>query len=579
MSPVQPLHLSDAYKLSHKGFMDAGTEYIYSNFTPRTLKHFPVPASKRDDAAVLFGLQYFIKKVLIESWNEGFFKLPKETVIKKFKRRCDTYLGKDSVSMSHFEDLHDLGFLPILIKALPEGSLVPSKVPFLTITNTDPKFAWLTNYLETVLSCSLWKPCYTATLVREYKKLVNKYADETVGNRNHTVFSLHGFEFRGMSGVEDAAISGAGLLLSSYGTDTIVSIDLLEDYYNADAEKELVACSIPASEHSCASLGTSMDGELEFFRRCITEFYPRGLVSLVSDTYDLFQVLSEFTVRLKDDILNRQPNELGLAKTIFRPDSGNPVDIICGIDIPEMANGGSIKDTIEEAADYFVEKLTKETGHGERGANHLTEYFKWNGKVYILIIDVEWNRHDKIYYYIDGYNVKRCEETILTPEQKGAVECLWDVFGGTISDKGYKVLHERVGLVYGDSCTYSVIESVLERLKRKGFASNNIVFGIGSYSMTYATRDSIGGAQKATWAQVRSTGYDLFKTPKTDVGGMKKSAKGLLRVDKIDGVYTLRDQCTPEEEAGGELRPVFRDGKLLIDDTLSNIRARVAESL
>lgn len=143
-----------------------------------------------------------------------------------------------------------------------------------------------------------------------------------------------------------------------------------------------------------------------------------------------------------------------------------------------------------------------------------------------------------------------------------------------MSDKGYRILNERVGLIYGDSCNYEIINGILTGLKNKGFASSNIVFGVGSFSMNYATRDSLGMAQKATWAQVAGKGFELYKDPKTD-SGMKKSAKGLLRVDLVDGIYTLKDCCTPEEEKGGELKEVFRDGKLLINWTLAEIRARV----
>lgn len=503
MNKINVLNCADAYKLSHRGFMDPKTEIIYSNLTPRTSKHFPIKRDEKNDVAVFFGLQYFVKDYLIREWNESFFSKPKSEVIRRFKRRTDTFLGQDSVSMDHFEELHDLGYLPIVIKALPEGSLVPMKVPFLTIKNTHPKFAWLTNYLETILSCEIWKACYTATLTREYRKLVDKYADETVGNRNHTNFSLHGFEFRGMSGRHDAALSGAGLLLNSWGTDTIVAIDLLEEFYNADAENEPIAFSVPASEHAVTSLGTSVDSELDFFKKAITKDYPTGIVSLVSDTFDFFKVITEFTVILKEDILNRIPNKTGLAKVVFRPDSGDPIDIVCG---DPNATPGS-------------------------------------------------------------------------PEYKGAIECLWDVFGGTTSEKGYRILHERVGLIYGDSCNYAIISGILESLKKKGFASSNIVFGVGSYSMNLATRDSLGIAQKATWAQVDGKGYDLFKTPKTDGDGMKKSAKGLLRVDIVNGKYILKDCCTLEEELGGELKEVFRNGKLLIDHTLQEIRNRVSEKI
>ena len=149
------LTATDSYKLSHRGFMPENTEYIYSNMTPRSTKYFPVPEPYFDGKAVFFGLQFFIKEFLIEEWNREFFFKPKSEVIARFKRRTDTYLGKDSVSMDHFEELHDLGYLPISIKALPEGAAVPMKVPFFTIINTNTHFAWLTNYLETVVSCEI----------------------------------------------------------------------------------------------------------------------------------------------------------------------------------------------------------------------------------------------------------------------------------------------------------------------------------------------------------------------------------------------------------------------------------------
>lgn len=495
---INPLTSLDSYKLSHHKFTSSGTEYIYSNLTPRTCKYLPVLKEFYDNKAVFFGLQAFIKDVLIREWNENFFNHPKEEVIKKFKRRTDNYLGKDSVDMQMFEDLHDLGFLPIKIKALPEGARVDLKVPFLTIINTDPRFAWLTNFLETILSCEIWKPTTTATITYEIRKMINAFAMETVGNIEGTQFQMHGFEFRGMSGRHDAARSGAGLLLNSCGTDSIVAIDFLEEFYNADCEKEFIAASVPASEHSVSSLGSSLVGELEFFRKAITEYYPTGIVSLVADTYDFFRVVTEFAQDLKEDILARKVNEIGLAKVVFRPDSGDPVKIVCGD--PDAKEG--------------------------------------------------------------------------SPQYKGAIGCLWDIFGGTVSEQGYKILHPSVGLIYGDSMTAEIIYNILKTLKDKGFASTNIVFGVGSMSMNMLTRDCLGIAQKATWAQVDGIGYPLFKDPLTD-DGMKKSAKGLLRVDKIGENYVLKDQCTKKEEEGGELEVVFENGKLLRDQSLTEIRNRL----
>jgi nicotinamide phosphoribosyltransferase len=254
---------------------------------------------------------------------------------------------------------------------------------------------------------------------------------------------------------------------------------------------------------------------------------------LVSDTYDYFKVITEYASILKEDILNRIPNELGLAKVVFRPDSGDPVKIVCGYTEDEIIR--------EDGKFYEKVKLQSE------GPN--------NNPVLIETKGVE-----------------------LTENQvKGSIECLWDIFGGTVSDKGYKMLNERLGLIYGDSITQQRAFDILNKLKDKGFASNNIVFGVGSYTLNLLSRDCLGMAIKATWAQVDGVGYDIYKDPVTD-DGLKKSAKGLLRVDLINGEYVLKDQCTREEEEGGELQVVFCDGQLTKDWTLAQIRERVSKN-
>ncbi len=576
MNLSHPPAQADAYKLSHKGFLPNDLEYQYSNLTARSAKHLNIIKEMYDDKVVFFGLQRALKKIT-NDWNTSFFSRPKAEVIARFKRRIDTYLGAGSVSMAHFEELHDLGYLPISVKALPEGARVNLRVPLFTLINTHPRFAWLTNYLETVISCETWKPITTATISFEIRKLLTRYAIETTGSAAGVEVSAHGFEFRGMSGVEDASISGAGHLLSFWGTDSTVAIDTLEDYYGANAEKELIACSVPASEHMVTSLGIALGDELSFFRKAITKDYPIGIVSLVSDTLDFFKVITEYATALKDDILARKSNALGLSKVVFRPDSGNPADIVCGIAVDEIKNGKYVTN-LETAANVMMERIEErereDTPHGECGDGNPFGYFRYEGKVYKLTLDIEWNRHDKQYYYIDGVKIASCEEVVLTPEQKGAVECLWDIFGGTVSPTGYRALNACTGLIYGDGINIHTIREICERLKAKGFASVNCLYGIGSYTFQLISRDSLGIAIKGTWAQVGGKDYELFKAPKTD-SGLKNSARGLLRVDKAGDNYVLRDSVTREEEAGGELREVYRNSKMLIETTLEEMRARV----
>ena len=159
-------------------------------------------------------------------------------------------------------------------------------------------------------------------------------------------------------------------------------------------------------------------------------------------------------------------------------------------------------------------------------------------------------------------------------KREGVVELLWDTFGGTINEKGYKELVPQIGAIYGDSITMDRATRICEELKKKGFASTNVVLGIGSFTYQYNTRDTFGFAMKATYGEVNGEGRAIFKDPITD-DGTKKSAKGLMKIELLDGKYNLKDEVSWEEEQQGEMQEVFRDGKLLVDHALEDIRKRV----
>lgn len=529
---INPILLTDFYKISHgntKACMyPVNTTNIYSNLTPRKSRMNGV------NEIVVFGIQYFILEYLIEQWNKNFFwKMPlglespmmaaskKENTLKQYSRIMDFTMGPGTVSTLHLEKLHDLGYLPLKIKALPEGTLCPIGVPCLTITISETHdeiplseggYAWLVNYLETILSCTVWQPITSATIAHQYKKLLNYYAKETTGSIEGVQWQGHDFSMRGMSSLESACTSGAGHLLSFTGTDTIPAICFLEQFYGANVETEIVGASVPATEHSVMCMGTSSD-EIGTFKRLLGT-YPSGILSVVSDTWDLWKVLTEYLPILKDEILTRN------GKLVIRPDSGDPVDIICGThwDVPN--------------------------------------YETYTGK---------------------------------SPESKGVIELLWDTFGGTVNEQGYKVLDPHIGAIYGDSITLARAEEICERLKVKGFASTNIVLGIGSFTYQYNTRDTFGFAVKATYGELINkfhnwgTGYseeiearEIFKDPITD-DGTKKSKKGLLRVDMdSDGKLFCTDQCSKEQETGGLLEVVFLNGELTSPQTLSGIRDKLA---
>ena len=903
MSFVDPIFACDFYKTGHKDMYPAGTNLIYSNFTPRSNKHCPYGADK----VVFFGLQGFILQWLVENFNEGFFKQPKEKVLAKYKRRMETSIGGE-FNTDHIAALHDLGYLPIEIKALPEGSLVGMKVPVLTVKNTLPDFFWVTNYLETLLSNELWKPTTTATTAYEYRKVLTKWAEKTGSPIDFVDWQAHDFSLRGMSGMNDSA-SSAGHLVSFLGTDTIPAIDYLEKYYSG--LDTFVGGSVPASEHSCMTANILKIEEMlecgilnddiysEYVNqtdiqnpsnREVAEYatikqllnkFDTGVVSIVSDSFDFWSVITNIASALKPVIMNRKENAIGLAKTVFRPDcyadgtkiltksgwvdfkdiddstyvaqvnddgtyefvipqkitkqyyhgdmvrffdakrkfdftvtpnhrmisyidgkesidlaenlkvgnnhkrkfkrsayaksccdkrltplerlkiafqadgafctgtdnairfnfskkrkidrlknildmgnikyseyflkdsrveinvkinasifskkfdwidtkdltkewcqdfieelsywdacrrnanrfkydstnfevipvielicmgagygcliskyhddrkehfsdvytcniltdseigsqalrkeivnydgmvycvtvpsgkilvknndstlvcgnSGDPADVLCGIDYHIIedeffAEEIAARILLGKAQDD-AENLTPD----ESGQELYSDIFKVGDKFYECEIHVFWDSLEGQYPFIESHTVTCWREIKLTPEEKGAVECLWDIFGGTYTDTGYRVLDSHVGLIYGDSITVKLADEIMKRLEKKGFASCNVVFGVGSYTYQYSTRDTFGFAVKCTYAEVNGIGIDVFKDPKTDSG--KKSAKGLLRVEYENGEYVLHDQQTPEQELTGCLETVFIDGKLVNPTTIVDIRERL----
>jgi len=500
---MNPLLLTDGYKTSHHRMYPEGTTLVYSNFTPRNVKYMPEGAKK----IVVFGLQATIRYI-DEIYNENFFKKDKAFVCGEAKEYLSAYLGTD-YDVSHFEALHDLGYLPICVKGLEEGSIITEKIPVMTIYNTHPDFYWLPNFLETLISSLIWKPMHSASMAYGYKTILTKYAKLTdKDNLGFVDFQGHDFSFRGMQHPEAAVTSALGFLTSFKGTDTIAALQGAEKYYNSKD----VGYSVPASEHAVMT-AYGKENEIDGFRRLMQQ-YPTGILSVVSDSFDLWKVCTEYMVEMKDEILARD------GKLVLRPDSGDPVDIICGLNSKEGFEE-SLKDGVyQKHSQWFV------------GQNE--------------------------------------------PKVKGVIELLWDVFGGTVNEQGYKVLDPHIGCIYGDSITLEKAEQICMRLKDKGFASTNVVLGVGSYSLGYATRDNQGGAVKAVYCEVNGVGREIFKDPITD-DGTKKSAKGLLRVDKdfLGKDYILMDEVTWDEERTGLLKEIYSCGIFHSVTTLHEIRARL----
>ncbi len=516
MKVVSQAHIVDGYKLDHISQYVPNTELVYSNMTPRSNRLARVLKDHFDGKMIFFGAQKAILQMK-DLWDYTFFSQPKDVVMKQFARRIKNYVGQDygDKQIEAMGKLHDLGYLPLSIKTLPEGTAVNMGVPTITIKNTLPEFYWLTNYTETYISSSVWHMCNSASLTREYRKTTDRWAKVTGADAFWCEIANHCFAARGHRGHYDAIDSGMGHLLFSVGTDTLAAIDGLEDYYGADSDKEMVGISVNAFEHATATqriayyrnLGftkTPLEAEKESIRDICENLYPTGIVSYVADSEDYFGIINHVAKELKDVILARKEDSNGLCKFVFRPDSSpkTPLEVIVGD-----------------------------------------------------------------------------SEAECPLERKGTLQALWEIFGGSVNEKGYRVLNPKVGLIYGEAIDIDLQEKIYATMEQQGWCVSNLLLGVGSWGfLDRSSRDSFSQALKGTHSIVDGEDISMQKNPKT-AAESKKSLKGLIRVEFENGQYVAYDQQTAEQEQQGELVEVFRDGIFLQEATLSEIRERVKQAL
>lgn len=483
------LLLADGYKHTHAEQFPKGLTRLVSYLTPRMSR------LSSQDRMVFFGLQSFIKKYLIDYFNKNFFNLEEDYVVNEYTRVIDSMLGKGNYNSEKVRNLHKLGYLPLRIYALPEGSFVPMHVPCIAITNTHEDFAWVVQWVESLLSSEIWKPCIHATVGYSYRTIVDKYYGLTVDDFVPHNKAMSDFGFRGMSCLEEAVKASTAWLLSFAGTATIPAIPYIERYYNMNNSTNPFASNAISTEHSVMASNFAIDGdEITMIKRLLTEIYPNASFSMVSDTYDLFNLIDNLLPQCREEIMNHN------GKLLIRPDSGDIVEVAVA-----------------------------------------------------------------------------------------TVEHLWNIFGGTVNSKGYKVLDSHIGVVYGDGVTQQRAEKIYQILMEKGFASNCIVFGAGSFSFNCIeedgkfypyTRDTFSVAIKATYGEVNGKPIMIFKDPKTDKdtgNGFKKSQKGCCIVQKNEqNEFMFTDGHNYNESHGdmvhNELTVVYENGRMLKNYTFTDIR-------
>lgn len=566
MKKYDAITLSDFYKQFHFEQYPKELTKMVSYFTPRMSR---IQAQQK---VTMFTLQSFIKEYLIENFNETFFKRSLKRVIKDYKRIIKYSVGQQFISVDKVIALHNLGYLPLEIKGLPEGTRCPMKVPMIEISNTHPDFMWVVNSIETVLSAEIWYPMLTANVGFEYRQIVNKWFDKTADDNIPRNTAISEFGFRGAESVQSGVKASIGFLLSFTKTATIPAIQYLEEYYNCDIKKEIVGTGMVSTEHSVMCSNTAIDGdEKTFIKRLCTEIYPNGNISIVCDSYDYWNIITNILPTLKYDILRRN------GCVFVRGDSGDPIDIICGTKRYHYYNN------IEDMKKYI---LSGKFSDKEIYSDNIGDYLLGNVATTYYKIYIDFN------YDTNEYDILNYEKTTLTSEEKGTVECLFENFGGTINTKGYKILNKHIRAIYGDSITLNRSEHTYNRLEEKGYASNNVALGAGSFSMKCIeeykngllqlspfTRDTFSSCVKATYCETVDKAIPIFKDPKTDSGNFKKSQKGCCKVlkDELGELY-YEDEFTFSEvssDPNNQLETVFKDGKMIKEYSLSEIRNRL----
>lgn len=515
--------MTDSYKTSHFKQLPSGTEYQFSYIESRGGVY---------DKVVWFGLQVLLQEILqnpvtMDDVDEAEEVLTAHGV--PFNREGWEYIAKEHK-----------GVLPLEIRAVPEGCVVPVKNALATVVNTDPEVPWVVSYFETILLRAAWYGSTVATQSWHIKQDILQYLKET-GSPETIDFKLHDFGARGVSSSESAQIGAMAHLVNFQGTDTIEGLLAAQHYYNAD----MAGFSIPASEHSTIT-AWERDRELDAYRNMIEQFAgPGKMFACVSDSYDIYKAIDMW--KELEPLLLEKGGTL-----VIRPDSGVPVDVIAGYKMAVFD---------KENPPSSLSKAAVETISQNAGAFRLGEsYFK-------IVNGTEWQEITKaeamgvVLYAISQFGYKMPEDGLL-PE--------------------YMTLSDHIRVIQGDGVNRDSINAILSRLKERGVSADNIAFGMGGGLLQAVDRDTQKFAMKCSAVYVDGRWVDVFKDPVTDPGkASKKGRMSLFRDD--DGSYrTLRidDIGKPvgwtDKRVWDAMKVVYRNGDCCFVD-FETVRSNAKE--
>ncbi|ASP28167.1 nicotinamide phosphoribosyltransferase [Spiroplasma corruscae] len=460
------LFKTDSYKLDHKDQYPDKTTFLFANITPRSFKKFDEEynfSNDKIDYIYSYGVEYTFKK-LFEDWDYNFFRLTWEEIINEIEEmKSYTNIKFTSGMIDDFKYLHEeLKSLPIDFltlehheKEIESKIKIKENTPIALLWNTHPRFYWLVSYIETWLISEIWPIITSGNVSYQFRKLAQKYSHITCDDDSHIDYQFHDFSQRGICTNYGAIKTGIGHLMNFVGSDNLPSIKELYKYkdYFGNFSRKILGTSVYATEHSVMSAGLK-EKEFITYERLI-DLYPNGVLSVVSDTWNIFNVLEVYLPKLKNKIIARN------GKFVIRPDSLDPLELIAG----------------------------------KKQINLNEELFE--------------------------------------SEKLGIIKYIDTIFGHKINSKGYKILNEKIGVILGDNINYKKALCIFKELEKMGYASSNVVFGIGAYNYSWSIRrDSLSMAQKVTFAKIDNKNLMIQKAPYKE--NNKKSRLGLIKFNFIN---------------------------------------------
>ena len=600
---MNPFLLTDFYKLTHILQYRPELRELTSYLTPRGSR------LKGVDKVVFFGLSAYVHSYVVENFRENFFRRNFEYCECEIREVLELGLGySDEMidkTINAFRALHELQYLPVEINAVAEGTLVPMGVPCIEIKSTNPQFFWVGQALEASLSAAIWHPMVSATIAREYRKIARGAFFATVENGIDERTAMCDFSMRGQESNESAVNASVAWLTSMWNSSTVAARKHIKDVYTKLSTRDKMSNSIirglTSTEHSVMTSHACLDGGNEYYTfKYLFDLYKNVSFAAVCDSYDFWNVLTNILPNyFMYNIDERGKRGLFIG---VRHDSAEPVDALCGtVPVINKDNVLGVKEVPSSMVDgneklYAISITIEEMerirslnvcGKVAIGASDLVYQFNTiNGDGFLRHITDEGNEI--------GWAVATCLNRTRTYEEKGMVETMYEIFGGSVNSKGYKVLNPGIKAVYGDSITITRAKKIYERLAIKGFAANNVSLGVGSFSfqalenedgtLSPFTRDTFSICVKCSHSKYKDNYGTIcerfvYKDPRG--WSAKKSTRGLCQIyfDE-NGDLTYKDEMYEKDLIGknSALITYFKNGKEY-KQNFEEIRRTIDENL